>query len=88
MISPQPNQNKRLKNVLIEQGLITFDQLHAAEEEKRRRPKLLGEILVDLKLISPQALQETLSLVTGFPAANLKAISIDKESAFLLTAEI
>ncbi|MBY0280849.1 MAG: Flp pilus assembly complex ATPase component TadA [Alphaproteobacteria bacterium] len=79
---------KRLKDILIEQGLITFDQLQAAEEEKRRRPRLLGEILVDLKLVAPQALQETLSLVTGFPAINLKTLSIDKEPAFLLTAQI
>ena len=71
MISIQPNHNKRLKDVLIQQGLITFDQMHAAEEEKRRRPRLLGEVLVDLKLVTPQVLQETLSLVTGFPAIPL-----------------
>ncbi|NBT85205.1 MAG: type II/IV secretion system protein [Alphaproteobacteria bacterium] len=88
MISIQPNHNKRLKDVLIQQGLITFDQLHAAEEEKRRRPRLLGEVLVDLKLVTPQVLQETLSLVTGFPAINLKTFSIDKGPAFLLTAQI
>ena len=88
MISIQRSCNKRLKDVLIQQGLITFDQLRAAEEEKRRRPRLLGEILVDLKLITPQALQETLSLVTGFPTINLKTLSIDRELAFLLTAQI
>lgn len=84
----QSPSNKRLKDVLLEQGIITFDQLRAAEEEKRRRPRLLGEILVDLKLISPQVLQETLSLVTGFPAVNLKTYNIDKESFHLLPSQI
>ncbi len=88
MILSQQGHNKRLKDILIQQGLITFDQLRAAEEEKRRNPRLLGEVLVDLKLINPQLLQETLSLVTGLPAVNLKTLSVDKELSGLLTVEI
>ena len=35
-----------LKQILLTQGLITPDQLRVAQDEKKRRPRFLGEILV------------------------------------------
>lgn len=87
-ISPLPFRPK-LKTLLLQKGILRPDQVRVAEEEQRRQPtKLFGEILVDLKLISPKALQETLSLVTGFPFVNLKETSVNQGVVLTLPGHI
>ncbi len=79
---------KSLKDVLIDQELLTSDQLNVALEEQRRHPKILGEILLDLKLIDPSVLQNALSLVTGLPVVDLRYIVTDQKVLNLLPLEI
>ena len=77
-----------LKDVLIQQELLTSDQLNVALEEQRRHPKMLEEVLLDLKFISPSALQNALSLVTGLPVVDLKNIILDSKIFNLLSLDV
>ena len=86
MVATSPH--KSLKDILIQQELLTVDQLNVALEEQRRHPKILAEILLDLKLISPSLLQNALSLVTGLPVVDLKSITLDQKALSLLSLEI
>ena len=65
---------KDLKQLLLHQGLITPDQLRVAQEEQRRHPRLLGQILVELKFLNSQDLQRALSQTTGLPFVDLTEI--------------
>ncbi|RZI46578.1 GspE/PulE family protein [Candidatus Finniella inopinata] len=73
-----------LKQILLTQGLITHDQLSVAEDEKKRSPRFLGEILVDLKFIESIQLQQALSQKTGLPYIDLTQITPDPDALSLL----
>jgi len=60
MSPPRCSTNhRRLGDILIQHKLIDKSQLEQALElqQKRRRPRFLGEILVELRAISPEQLQ-------------------------------
>ncbi len=77
-----------LKDLLLYQGLVTKDQLRVAEEEQKRQPRLLGQVLVDLNFIDPIELQRILSQSTGIPFQDLTNIDLESESLFLLPLEV
>ena len=56
---------KQLGQILIEQGLITQEQLEKALEEHRSSPKSLGRVLIDMGLIREQDLVRALSEQVG-----------------------
>lgn len=78
-------KNKRIGERLIERGLITNDQLQVALHEKQRSPKLLGEILVDLGFLSPEALTNFLAESTGLQQFDPKKTMLDPEALALIT---
>jgi type II secretory ATPase GspE/PulE/Tfp pilus assembly ATPase PilB-like protein len=81
-------QSSSFKQILLEQNLITVDQLRAAKDEKKRHPRLLGEILVDLNFLDSLQLQQVLSQVTGLPYIDLNEITVDSQAFNLLSLEI
>ena len=76
-----------LKQILLTQGLITPDQLRVAQDEKKRRPRFLGEILVDLNFLESLQLQQALSQSTGLPYIDLTQTPIDRDALSLLPSE-
>ncbi len=62
-----------LGELLLDRGLLKPDQLQRALEEQRRagRHKLLGEVLVDLKLITEEQIAEALAGSYGVPFARI-----------------
>ena len=54
-------KNKRIGERLVEQGLVTADQLRVALHEKQRSSKMLGEILVEMNYVRPSQVQEALA---------------------------
>ncbi len=50
----------RIGEILISEGLITADELHAALVEQKRTKEPLGTILVRYQLITPAMLKQTL----------------------------
>jgi type II secretory ATPase GspE/PulE/Tfp pilus assembly ATPase PilB-like protein len=77
-IARQPNRKLRLGEVLIEQGLATREDISLAlAEQKRRHTRRLGEVLVDLDIVSEQALARVLAKKFSLPFVDLDTTTVD-----------
>ncbi len=77
-------KTKQLGQILIEQGLITNDQLEAALAEQQRVPKSLGRILIDLRLIKENDLVRALAHQIGLDFVDLSEYPIDPSATVLI----
>ena len=75
---------KQLGQILIEQGLITDEQLQAALEEHHKTPKSLGRVLIDMGLIREADLVRALAEQVGLEFADLSEFNVDPMIASLL----
>ncbi len=75
---------KQLGQILIEQGLITEEQLQAALEVHHRTPKSLGRVLIDMGLIKEADLVRALAEQVGLEFVDLSEAQIDPAAAALL----
>lgn len=78
-----PEENKKSKRIgdrLLEQGVITIDQLKVALYEKQKSDKMVGEILVDLGFITADTLTSFLAESAGFQEFNLSSAVFDAEA--------
>ena len=77
---------KKLGERLLEQGLLTPEQLRIALELQKRTSRLLGEILLDLGFVEEAAVSSLFSkdLGTSF-LASLEGISVDPEALRLVS---
>lgn len=76
---------KRLGERLLEQGLITPEQLRIALELQKRTSKLLGEILIDLGFVEESVISSLLSRDLGATyLASLEGVSVDPEALKLV----
>jgi type IV pilus assembly protein PilB len=66
-------ERKPLGQLLLDKGLIKAEQLERALEEQRRsnHQKLLGEVLVELRLCSEDQITEALAQAYGVPYARI-----------------
>jgi type IV pilus assembly protein PilB len=66
-------EKKPLGQLLIDKGVIQNDQLERALEEQRRcnHQKLLGEILVEMRLCTEDQITESLAAAYGVPYARI-----------------
>ena len=84
----------RIGDVLIQRELITQEDLRKALVVQRSRGQPLGETLVELGMLSADALRDVLSQLLGLPAVDLDRIygdpsilgEISKEKAYELEA--
>jgi hypothetical protein len=65
---------KRLGEMLVEAGIIDDSQLHAALAHQRQWGGRLGAALIEMKLVSEQAIVDALALKFGFEIARLDRI--------------
>jgi hypothetical protein len=79
---------KRLGEILIQAGVLGEPQLRAALTEQRRWGGPLGRILVDMKLISEDAMVQALSHQLNMPAINLDTKTIGPEVLDLVPGEM
>ncbi|MBI3332660.1 MAG: type II/IV secretion system protein [Candidatus Omnitrophica bacterium] len=70
-------QAKRLEEELVEEGLLTVEQIAQAQQEAARSGETLRQALSRLKLIEPGALADWLSRRLGIPRVELKSYLID-----------
>src|SRR5438552_3283772 len=75
---------KQLGQILIEQGLITDDQLQSALDEHRRTHKSLGRTLIDLGMIKESDLVRALAEQVGMEFVDLTEYPIDATLTTLL----
>jgi len=82
----KPFTNKRIGDILIEQGLITSQQLkEALEMQKNGNEKRLGEIFVEIGAISRDELYEVLQYVYEAEYVELSNYVIDPEVISLIS---
>ncbi len=76
---------KRLGERLVEQGLITPEQLRIALELQKRTSRLLGEILLDIGFVEESAVSSIFSRDMGANyMASLEGVSVDPEALRLV----
>lgn len=79
---------KKLGQILIEQGVITPQQLELALKEQKRTKEMLGEILVNLGFITRDALATALASQSEVEAVDVKNIKVRDEVLKLIPEEV
>jgi type IV pilus assembly protein PilB len=79
---------ERLTEILINNKMITKEQLDYALEAQKKKGGRLSDIIVDLKFIKEKEIISSLSAELGFPLIDLKRFKIDYEVAKFIPAEI
>ncbi len=77
-------KTKQLGQILLEQGLLTQEQLEHALEEHRRTPRSLGRTLIDLGYIKERDLVRALAEQVGLEFVDLTETKVDPMIASLL----
>lgn len=72
-------QKKRIGDMLLEEGIITKEQLEDALERNKIAKKKIGEMLVDLGYTTEEAIAKGLSTQMNIPVISLQGMKIDKE---------
>src|SRR5436190_3384388 len=79
MTTPATTSTKRVRigEVLVEEGILTEQQLQRALAEQKATGRMLGEMLVEQGVIEPQVLVQALARRLGFPGCHLRHGLID-----------
>ncbi|MDP2941596.1 MAG: ATPase, T2SS/T4P/T4SS family [Candidatus Omnitrophota bacterium] len=78
----------RVTEILIQDKLITREQLDSALELQKQKGGRLSDIIVELKFVKEHELISALSEGLGLPLIDLKRFKIDYEIAKLIPSEI
>ena len=74
----------RLGDLLVQQQLITLDQLKMVLDQQRISGRKLGRVLVDNKLVTEEQISEALARQLNIPYINLKFFNINHDLVRLL----
>lgn len=83
-----PHARRRIGRALVDQGLVTEDQLHIALLEQPRSRLRLGRQLVELGFVAEPALRDALAIVFGVQAVELEHVIADAVALQLLPADM
>ncbi len=81
-------KTKQLGEVLVDEGLITQDQLTTATAEQQRLGRSLGRVLIDLGLIREPDLVSALARKIGLKFVDLNEYQIDPAAASLIPEQV
>jgi hypothetical protein len=79
---------KRIGEILVQAGVLSNEGLRTALVEQRRWGGHLGRILVDMNLITEEALVDALSQQLNFPKVNLDGMDIPEGVIELVSGEL
>lgn len=79
---------KRIGEILVQAGVLENEGLKTALVEQRRWGGPLGRILVDMNLITEEALVDALSQQLNFPKVNLDGMDIPADVIALVAGEL
>src|SRR3954471_5298029 len=77
----------RIGEVLVEEGILTEQQLQRALAEQKATGRMLGEMLVEQGIIEPQVLVQALARRLGFPGCHLRHGLVDPTTLKLIGEE-
>jgi len=78
-------RRKQLGEVLLEEGLVTYEQLEEALAEQARTGRALGRVLIDLGFVGEQNLVSALAKQIGLPFVDLGDYPVDPSAASLIS---
>jgi type II secretory ATPase GspE/PulE/Tfp pilus assembly ATPase PilB-like protein len=85
----QKRKPLRIGELLVEAGWVTNEQVgQALTEQKKRRGRRLGQVLVDLELVTEEVVAGTLADKFLIPLVNLDNLTIPAEAAYAVPKEI
>ncbi|MDZ7661476.1 GspE/PulE family protein [Thiohalophilus sp.] len=84
MATTAPRKKLRLGDLLVENNVISEDQLMTALADQKKTGQKLGRTLIQKKLVTEQQLMELLSTQLGLPFINLKQYNYDPETVRLI----
>jgi len=67
----------RIGDLLIEQGLLTVEQLQSAIQEQEKSGKKLGQALIDMQLVDEKVLLKLLAEQLGIPYVDLDSFELN-----------
>jgi type IV pilus assembly protein PilB len=79
---------KQLGQILLEEGLLTQEQLDRALEQHRNTPKSLGRVLIDLGFIRERDLVKALAQQVGLDFVDLSEYPIEATATMLLPEQL
>jgi len=85
---PHPQARLHIGQMLIDQGLLTDDQLRIALLEQGKSPLPVGRLLVQLGFVSEAKLRDALSQKLGFQPVDLANLIVDPSALGLLPREL
>ena len=78
-------KRKQLGEVLLEEGLVTYEQLDEALAEQARSGRALGLVLIDMGFVVEQDLVSALAKQIGLPFIDLAEYPVDPAAASLIS---
>lgn len=87
-MEPQRVIRKKLGELLVERKIITPAQLENALRLQEEKGGLLGQILVNLGIVTEESVAQALTSQYGFPYLPLKQYSIDEELIRLIPENV
>ncbi len=84
MVTAAKRKPKQLGQILLEEGLLTQEQLDRALEQHRNTPKSLGRVLIDLGFIRERDLVKALAQQVGLDFVDLSEFPIEAAATTLL----
>src|SRR5687768_8517557 len=82
--APSVGRTRNLGEILIDDGLLTAEQVETARQEHEKTGKSLGRVLIDLGLVPEAALVKALATQIGLPFVDLSESQIDPTAAALI----
>ena len=87
--TPRPAEGpKALGALLCERGLLTEAQLETAIARQQQSGSRLGHVLVELGLVTPEAVLEALSLQMGVPTVRINAFTVNTDALNALPEKV
>jgi MSHA biogenesis protein MshE len=83
-VSEARRKKVRLGELLLEQKLITPEQLQSALAEQKRSGRKLGRVLTDLGLVREEKLHELLASSLQIPFIDVRQLTLDPQTVRLL----
>ena len=79
---------KKIGEMLVQEGLVTIDQLNRALEDQQQSGERIGEALVKLGIVGEDTLLEFIARQFHCPQVNLSKLNTPKEVAALIPLDI
>jgi type IV pilus assembly protein PilB len=86
--SSPPGRGMALGEVLLERQMITAEQLSLAIEQQRLSKRRLGQVLLDLGFVTPDAVLGALAIQLGVPASRLNSFTVNVAAVQTLPEKI